>query len=214
MTHWSFSCLLRTWTLFWPLCSPDEDSCQKFIPFIGVSSLFVPWFALKRHWALILSWCFIRFCRWWKSALWSKRPQRQASNMFVDVWDFAYRPEPSLTSHWQTWLFPSSGDSDDAAPLSASLISSTPPQVSPAFKEASPTPPSSPSVNTSFCAYRYNTWRRAIWIKWSKYCNTAENNSPTKKPFSFPILNIVKIADIWPTATKWRFLFLWSLHMS
>uniref|UniRef100_A0A672INE9 Phosphofurin acidic cluster sorting protein 2 n=1 Tax=Salarias fasciatus TaxID=181472 RepID=A0A672INE9_SALFA len=47
----------------------------------------------------------------------------------------------------------SSGDSDDAAPLSSSLLSSTPPQVSPALKEASPTPPSSPSVNTSFCAY-------------------------------------------------------------
>uniref|UniRef100_I3KU58 Phosphofurin acidic cluster sorting protein 2 n=1 Tax=Oreochromis niloticus TaxID=8128 RepID=I3KU58_ORENI len=61
--------------------SPDEDSCQKFIPFIGVR------------------------------------------------------------------------DSDDAAPLGSSLLSSTPPQVSPAFKEASPTPPSSPSVNTSFCAY-------------------------------------------------------------
>uniref|UniRef100_A0A3Q2NUZ2 Phosphofurin acidic cluster sorting protein 2 n=1 Tax=Fundulus heteroclitus TaxID=8078 RepID=A0A3Q2NUZ2_FUNHE len=45
-----------------------------------------------------------------------------------------------------------SGDSDDAAPLSSSLLSSTPPQVSPAFKEASPTPPSSPSINTSFCA--------------------------------------------------------------
>uniref|UniRef100_I3KU59 Phosphofurin acidic cluster sorting protein 2 n=1 Tax=Oreochromis niloticus TaxID=8128 RepID=I3KU59_ORENI len=56
--------------------SPDEDSCQKFIPFIGVR------------------------------------------------------------------------DSDDAAPLGSSLLSSTPPQVSPAFKEASPTPPSSPSVNT------------------------------------------------------------------
>ncbi|TNM95864.1 hypothetical protein fugu_016947 [Takifugu bimaculatus] len=45
------------------------------------------------------------------------------------------------------------GDSDDATPLSASLLSSTPPQVSPALKEASPTPPSSPSVNTSFCVY-------------------------------------------------------------
>uniref|UniRef100_A0A3Q1I691 Phosphofurin acidic cluster sorting protein 2 n=1 Tax=Anabas testudineus TaxID=64144 RepID=A0A3Q1I691_ANATE len=44
-------------------------------------------------------------------------------------------------------------DSDDAAPLSSSLLSSTPPQVSPALKEASPTPPSSPSINTSFCAY-------------------------------------------------------------
>lgn len=47
-----------------------------------------------------------------------------------------------------------SGDSDDAAPLGSSLLSSTPPQISPAFKEASPTPPSSPSVNTSFLAYR------------------------------------------------------------
>uniref|UniRef100_A0A8D3AFM8 Phosphofurin acidic cluster sorting protein 2 n=1 Tax=Scophthalmus maximus TaxID=52904 RepID=A0A8D3AFM8_SCOMX len=49
--------------------------------------------------------------------------------------------------------FRPSGDSDDAAPLGSSLLSSTPPQISPALKEASPTPPSSPSVHTSFCAY-------------------------------------------------------------
>uniref|UniRef100_A0A670IE64 Phosphofurin acidic cluster sorting protein 2 n=1 Tax=Podarcis muralis TaxID=64176 RepID=A0A670IE64_PODMU len=38
------------------------------------------------------------------------------------------------------------GDSDDAAPCSSSVLSSTPPSVSPALKESSPTPPSSPSV--------------------------------------------------------------------
>ncbi|XP_074953247.1 phosphofurin acidic cluster sorting protein 2 isoform X10 [Phalacrocorax aristotelis] len=43
-----------------------------------------------------------------------------------------------------------SGDSDDAAPSSSSVLSSTPPSVSPAVKEASPTPPSSPSVTGSF----------------------------------------------------------------
>lgn len=72
--------------------SPDEDSCQKFIPFIGMVK--------------------------------------------VGIVEQAYA---------------ASGDSDDATP--SSLLSSTPPQVSPAFKEAMPTPPSSPSVNTSFCAY-------------------------------------------------------------
>uniref|UniRef100_A0A8C9VWN3 Phosphofurin acidic cluster sorting protein 2 n=1 Tax=Scleropages formosus TaxID=113540 RepID=A0A8C9VWN3_SCLFO len=72
--------------------SPDEDSCQKFIPFIGVMV-----FTQSLH------------C--------------------------------------------SPGDSDDAAPAGLGLLSSTPPQVSPALKEASPTPPSSPSVNTTFCAY-------------------------------------------------------------
>uniref|UniRef100_A0A8C4VUG4 Phosphofurin acidic cluster sorting protein 2 n=1 Tax=Gopherus evgoodei TaxID=1825980 RepID=A0A8C4VUG4_9SAUR len=41
-------------------------------------------------------------------------------------------------------------DSDDAAPSSSSVLSSTPPSVSPAVKEASPTPPSSPSVTGSF----------------------------------------------------------------
>ncbi|XP_069016609.1 phosphofurin acidic cluster sorting protein 2 isoform X10 [Embiotoca jacksoni] len=75
--------------------SPDEDSCQKFIPFIGMVKV-----------GLV--------------------------------------EQTSATS----------GDSDDAAPLGSSLLSSTPPHVSPALKEASPTPPSSPSVNTSFCAYR------------------------------------------------------------
>ncbi|XP_040917510.1 phosphofurin acidic cluster sorting protein 2 isoform X1 [Toxotes jaculatrix] len=74
--------------------SPDEDSCQKFIPFIGMVKVGIV-------------------------------------------------EQTSATS----------GDSDDAAPLGSSLLSSTPPQISPALKEASPTPPSSPSVNTSFCAY-------------------------------------------------------------
>ncbi|XP_044023373.1 phosphofurin acidic cluster sorting protein 2 isoform X6 [Siniperca chuatsi] len=74
--------------------SPDEDSCQKFIPFIGMVKV-----------GLV--------------------------------------EQTSATS----------GDSDDAAPLGSSLLSSTPPQMSPALKEASPTPPSSPSVTTSFCAY-------------------------------------------------------------
>lgn len=72
--------------------SPDEDSCQKFIPFIGMVKVGIV-------------------------------EQTSAA----------------------------SGDSDDATP--SSLLSSTPPQVSPALKEATPTPPSSPSVNTSFCAY-------------------------------------------------------------
>ncbi|KAL0178299.1 hypothetical protein M9458_027193, partial [Cirrhinus mrigala] len=41
-------------------------------------------------------------------------------------------------------------DSDDAAPVGSSLLSSTPPaQISPLLKEASPTPPSSPSVHMS-----------------------------------------------------------------
>ncbi|NXA49030.1 PACS2 protein, partial [Nothocercus julius] len=71
--------------------SPDEESSQKFIPFVGVS--------------VILA----------------------------------------------TLLTPSfQGDSDDAAPSSSSVLSSTPPSVSPAVKEASPTPPSSPSVTGSF----------------------------------------------------------------
>uniref|UniRef100_A0A8D3AFX4 Phosphofurin acidic cluster sorting protein 2 n=1 Tax=Scophthalmus maximus TaxID=52904 RepID=A0A8D3AFX4_SCOMX len=71
--------------------SPDEDSCQKFIPFVGVVKVGIV--------------------------------------------------EQSSAA---------SGDSDDAAPLGSSLLSSTPPQISPALKEASPTPPSSPSVHTSF----------------------------------------------------------------
>ncbi|XP_053088597.1 phosphofurin acidic cluster sorting protein 2, partial [Pangasianodon hypophthalmus] len=72
--------------------SPDEDSCQKFIPFIGMVKV-----------GLV----------------------EQSSAV--------------------------SGDSDDSAPL-ASLLSSTPPQISPALKEASPTPPSSPSIHSSLCS--------------------------------------------------------------
>lgn len=50
------------------------------------------------------------------------------------------------------------GDSDDAAPVGSALLSSTPPaQISPLLKEASPTPPSSPSVHMS--RYRHtNTY--------------------------------------------------------
>ncbi|NWX63555.1 PACS2 protein, partial [Promerops cafer] len=70
--------------------SPDEESSQKFIPFVGVSVVMV-----------MVS-----------QASWS--------------------------------------DSDDAAPSSSVVLSSTPPSVSPAVKEASPTPPSSPSVTGSF----------------------------------------------------------------
>ncbi|XP_038639970.1 phosphofurin acidic cluster sorting protein 2 isoform X4 [Scyliorhinus canicula] len=69
--------------------SPDEDSCQKFIPFIGVVKVGIV--------------------------------------------------EQSSTT---------SGDSDDAATSGSSILSSTPPTLSPAMKEASPTPPSSPSVGS------------------------------------------------------------------
>ncbi|NXM90066.1 PACS2 protein, partial [Oenanthe oenanthe] len=72
--------------------SPDEESSQKFIPFVGVSVV------------VMLQ---------------------------------------TVTSFF-------SGDSDDAAPSSSVVLSSTPPSVSPAVKEASPTPPSSPSVTGSF----------------------------------------------------------------
>nr|XP_055026029.1 phosphofurin acidic cluster sorting protein 2 isoform X3 [Misgurnus anguillicaudatus] len=69
--------------------SPDEDSCQKFIPFIGVVKVGIV-------------------------------------------------EQTSATS----------GDSDDAATLGPAHLSSTPPaQISPLLKEASPTPPSSPSVH-------------------------------------------------------------------
>ncbi|XP_054423763.1 phosphofurin acidic cluster sorting protein 2 isoform X2 [Pteronotus mesoamericanus] len=68
--------------------SPDEESSQKFIPFVGVVKVGIV--------------------------------------------------EPSSAT---------SGDSDDAAPSGPSVLSSTPPSVSPAAKEASPTPPSSPSVS-------------------------------------------------------------------
>ncbi|XP_013363309.1 PREDICTED: phosphofurin acidic cluster sorting protein 2 isoform X2 [Chinchilla lanigera] len=68
--------------------SPDEESSQRFIPFVGVVKVGIV--------------------------------------------------EPSSAT---------SGDSDDAAPSGPSVLSSTPPSTSPAAKEASPTPPSSPSVS-------------------------------------------------------------------
>lgn len=73
--------------------SPDEESAQKFIPFVGVVKVGIV--------------------------------------------------EPSLAT---------SGDSDDAAPSGSCVLSSTPPSSSPATKEASPTPPSSPSVSGSLAS--------------------------------------------------------------
>nr|DBA14150.1 TPA: hypothetical protein GDO54_005161 [Pyxicephalus adspersus] len=74
-----------------PLGDPDEDSSQKFIPFVGVVKVGIV-------------------------------------------------EQSSATS----------GDSDDAAPSGSIVLSSTPPSVSPVIKEASPTPPSSPSVTAGF----------------------------------------------------------------
>ncbi|XP_057715342.1 phosphofurin acidic cluster sorting protein 2 isoform X6 [Corythoichthys intestinalis] len=74
--------------------SPDEDSCQKFIPFVGMVQVGIV-------------------------------EQTSAA----------------------------AGDSDDAATAGSTLLLATPPQVSPALKELSPTPPSSPSINTTFCVY-------------------------------------------------------------
>ncbi|XP_053104421.1 phosphofurin acidic cluster sorting protein 2 isoform X7 [Hemicordylus capensis] len=73
--------------------SPDEESSQKFIPFVGVVKVGIV-------------------------------------------------EQSSATS----------GDSDDATPCSSNTLSSTPPSVSPAVKESSPTPPSSPSVTGSFAS--------------------------------------------------------------
>ncbi|XP_063803409.1 phosphofurin acidic cluster sorting protein 2-like isoform X3 [Pseudophryne corroboree] len=73
---------------------PDEDSSQKFIPFVGVVKVGIV-------------------------------------------------EQSSATS----------GDSDDAAPSSSTVLSSTPPSVSSVIKEASPTPPSSPSVTAGFSSH-------------------------------------------------------------
>ncbi|XP_055969642.1 phosphofurin acidic cluster sorting protein 2 isoform X4 [Sorex fumeus] len=75
--------------------SPDEESAQKFIPFVGVVKVGIV--------------------------------------------------EPSSAT---------SGDSDDAAPSGSCVLSSTPPSTSPAAKEASPTPPSSPSVSSGLSSPR------------------------------------------------------------
>ncbi|XP_077416235.1 phosphofurin acidic cluster sorting protein 2 isoform X1 [Vanacampus margaritifer] len=95
--HFDFSVSLSVSSLGgrWQVSSsPDEDSCQKFIPFVGMVNVGIV-------------------------------EQTSAA----------------------------AGDSDDAAPAGSSLALAPPPLVSPALKEASPTPPSSPSVNTSFCVY-------------------------------------------------------------
>ncbi|XP_012727692.1 phosphofurin acidic cluster sorting protein 2 isoform X4 [Fundulus heteroclitus] len=109
--------------------SPNEDSCQKFIPFIGMVKVGIV-------------------------------EQTSAA----------------------------SGDSDDAAPLSSSLLSSTPPQVSPAFKEASPTPPSSPSINTSFCALSSSSSQGELmglqvdyWVAPTEKKKDVEKRDPSSK---------------------------------
>ncbi|XP_057715339.1 phosphofurin acidic cluster sorting protein 2 isoform X4 [Corythoichthys intestinalis] len=95
--HFDFAISLSVSTLGgrWQVSSsPDEDSCQKFIPFVGMVQVGIV-------------------------------EQTSAA----------------------------AGDSDDAATAGSTLLLATPPQVSPALKELSPTPPSSPSINTTFCVY-------------------------------------------------------------
>ncbi|XP_024130923.1 phosphofurin acidic cluster sorting protein 2 [Oryzias melastigma] len=113
--------------------SPDEDSCQKFIPFIGMVKV-----------AIV--------------------EQTSAA----------------------------SGDSDDAAPLGSSLLSSTPPQVSPAFKEASPTPPSSPSVNTSFCAYSSSSQPELMGLQVDYWVAPTERKKDVEKRDSSSSKNTLK----------------------
>ncbi|KAG7229162.1 hypothetical protein INR49_013105 [Caranx melampygus] len=102
--------------------SPDEDSCQKFIPFIGMVKVGIV---------------------------------EQASA--------------------------TSGDSDDAAPLGSSLLSSTPPQISPALKEASPTPPSSPSVTSSFCAYSSSSQSELMGLQVDYWVAPTERKKDVEK---------------------------------
>nr|XP_033706356.1 phosphofurin acidic cluster sorting protein 2 isoform X2 [Tursiops truncatus] len=100
--------------------SPDEESSQKFIPFVGVVKVGIvePSSATSAHS------CLASLPRLGPEGLGQSSAGAQ---------------------HWPPT--PSQGDSDDAAPSGSSALSSTPPSTSPAAKEASPTPPSSPSVS-------------------------------------------------------------------
>ncbi|XP_067564609.1 phosphofurin acidic cluster sorting protein 2 isoform X3 [Pseudorca crassidens] len=100
--------------------SPDEESSQKFIPFVGVVKVGIvePSSATSAHSCLASLPCL--------------GPEGLGQSS-------------AGAQHWPPP--PSQGDSDDAAPSGSSALSSTPPSTSPAAKEASPTPPSSPSVS-------------------------------------------------------------------
>ncbi|XP_026976601.1 phosphofurin acidic cluster sorting protein 2 isoform X2 [Sagmatias obliquidens] len=100
--------------------SPDEESSQKFIPFVGVVKVGIvePSSATSAHSCLASPPCL--------------GPEGLGQSS-------------AGAQHWPPT--PSQGDSDDAAPSGSSALSSTPPSTSPAAKEASPTPPSSPSVS-------------------------------------------------------------------
>ncbi|XP_060147323.1 phosphofurin acidic cluster sorting protein 2 isoform X1 [Globicephala melas] len=100
--------------------SPDEESSQKFIPFVGVVKVGIvePSSATSAHSCLASLPCL--------------GPEGLGQSS-------------AGAQHWPPT--PSQGDSDDAAPSGSSALSSTPPSTSPAAKEASPTPPSSPSVS-------------------------------------------------------------------
>ncbi|XP_025048420.1 phosphofurin acidic cluster sorting protein 2 isoform X2 [Alligator sinensis] len=105
--------------------SPDEESSQKFIPFVGVVKVGIV-------------------------------------------------EQSSATS----------GDSDDAAPSSSSVLSSTPPSVSPAVKEASPTPPSSPSVTGSFTSSSQSLGAELMGLQvdyWIAVQPTDKKRDPEKK---------------------------------
>ncbi|CAF88869.1 unnamed protein product, partial [Tetraodon nigroviridis] len=135
--------------------SPDEDSCQKFVPFIGVRASGQPRPAQVLITALIYA--PLSSCRLSKLELWSKASRHQV----VFLWQHQTARGAScgrvgaffmIMRRWGlSFEFPEIPvDSDDAMGGNASILSSpTPPSAGPYGKEIGGTPPQSPSVSTA-----------------------------------------------------------------
>ncbi|CAF87790.1 unnamed protein product, partial [Tetraodon nigroviridis] len=135
--------------------SPDEDSCQKFVPFIGVRASGQPRPAQVLITALIYA--PLSSCRLSKLELWSKASRHQV----VFLWQHQTARGAScgrvgaffmIMRRWGlSFEFPEIPvDSDDAMGGNASVLSSpTPPSAGPYGKEIGGTPPQSPSVSTA-----------------------------------------------------------------
>lgn len=166
--HWSVEMWeFPPWSDSQPLCrlsvcSPDEDSCQKFVPFIGVRASGQPRPAQVLITALIYA--PLSSCRLSKLELWSKASRHQV----VFLWQHQTARGAScgrvgaffmIMRRWGlSFEFPEIPvDSDDAMGGNASILSSpTPPSAGPYGKEIGGTPPQSPSVSTALSGAGYD----------------------------------------------------------
>ncbi|XP_059584243.1 phosphofurin acidic cluster sorting protein 2 isoform X1 [Alligator mississippiensis] len=149
--------------------SPDEESSQKFIPFVGVVKVGIVEQSSATSGA---------------AGVFMETGPNHGGRGSWEPGSTTNRIQPAGQSLPIPVVYAALGDSDDAAPSSSSVLSSTPPSVSPAVKEASPTPPSSPSVTGSFTSSSQSLGAELMGLQvdyWIAAQPTDKKRDPEKK---------------------------------